>query len=407
MNFLDFLNLKKDEESSMPLNMTQSQPTATTPNAPQNAQDAERSKAVEAYLKQTYPERQKLQERAEKEPSKWNKALMGFSAGLAGRDQVQAVNSLSDDQRKAQADLEKLDAKELAAHEQIFKDKLKSRQEHQWGLEDLRRETEEDPASEESRMAQQLASTMMPGRDFSKMSASKLKELLPSLSKAFEVRSRNEDKQEARDFKREEAMLRRTEGKSDGQKVLDREFSKDFNEWQTRNKAGVEKNLDLLRQTKQTLEKRKNDMVGTSGRITGRLPDFLRSEESIRLREDVHRAVQATLRATLGAQFTEKEGERIMNASYNEKLSPAENIKKIDAAIKELENNVRVMDDRANYFEENGTLVGYRAPKSSEGSPKPKALKDKQVSKKMYSNSANKTRIIYTDGTEEILDGRH
>jgi hypothetical protein len=146
-----------------------------------------------------------------------------------------------------------------------------------------------------------------------------------------------------------------------GQRALDTSFALDFNDWETTGKSTVQKNLGLLNEAIATLEERQNDLIGTSGRFTGNLPDFARSEESVRLRDDVHRAAQATLRATLGPAFTEKEGERIMNASYNEKLSPAENIKKIRSTINELVQNANNMEQRARFFEENGTLSGYRS----------------------------------------------
>lgn len=152
----------------------------------------------------------------------------------------------------------------------------------------------------------------------------------------------------------------------EGEKTIDREFAKDFNEWETRGKGTYQKNIDRLKGARDTLVKNKDDLLGTSGRFEGRLPDIMRSEQSIALREDVQAAAQGALKATLGAQFTEKEGERIMNMAYNEKLSPDENIKKIDAAIKELENNASNMAGRAQKFSESGTLKGYKPPSVKE-----------------------------------------
>lgn len=149
------------------------------------------------------------------------------------------------------------------------------------------------------------------------------------------------------------------------QQHVDAAFAKDYNDWQTTGQSSVQKNLQLLTNAVDTLEKRKKDIVGTSGRVTGRLPDAFRSEESIRVRDDVHRAVQGALRATLGSQFTEREGERIMAASYNENLSPEANIKKIKGAIQELQHNVSNMDARSSYYEQHGTLTGWVSPKGT------------------------------------------
>jgi hypothetical protein len=148
---------------------------------------------------------------------------------------------------------------------------------------------------------------------------------------------------------------------SEGKKTLDREFAKTYEEWTGRGKPALEKNYNLLDQTIETLKQREKDFLGTSGRVTGRLPDWMRSDESIRLRDDVHRAVQSSLKATLGPQFTEREGDRIMKQSYNEKLSPSENIRKIESTIKELKQNELNNDSKARYFEDhNYSLDGWK-----------------------------------------------
>lgn len=193
--------------------------------------------------------------------------------------------------------------------------------------------------------------------------------------------------------------------KSKGFEVLDKDYVKEYNDWTSNGRPLVEKNFQLLDQSSNALAKHKNDLIGTSGRVTGRLPDLLRSEESIRIRDDVHAAAVAALKATLGAQFTEREGERIKEMSYNEKLSPAENLKKIEIAKAFINQLAKNNNAKANHFETERTLGGY---KSNTGAitglsgVKP----GKTVAKKQYSPSRNKTKIIYSDGTEEIVDGQ-
>ncbi len=150
----------------------------------------------------------------------------------------------------------------------------------------------------------------------------------------------------------------------EGIKSLDRTFAKDYDEWSSGGEAAVDKNITRLTDTRDYLEKHKDDLFGTSGRITGRLPDILRSEESIKARQDTQAAAQGALKATLGAQFTEREGERIMASAYNEKLSPQENINKINAAILELETAKRNKNQKSSYFENNKSLDGYKSQSS-------------------------------------------
>ncbi|MBF32020.1 MAG: hypothetical protein CL529_12715 [Aequorivita sp.] len=150
---------------------------------------------------------------------------------------------------------------------------------------------------------------------------------------------------------------------SKGEEANDKAFAKDYNEWGVRGRGTYDKNMSRL---KESLAKLKDEPPASlSGRFAGRMPDIMRSEESLVIEEDVRASAMGALRATLGAQFTEKEGERIMNASYNPRLEPEENIKKIEKAIKELETNRENIEARSAYFEEVGTLKGFKSEKSN------------------------------------------
>lgn len=151
------------------------------------------------------------------------------------------------------------------------------------------------------------------------------------------------------------------------------------------------------------------DNVMTSGRVVGRLPDFARTESSITARENIQSAIQETLRPTLGAQFTEKEGERIMNLQYNENLDEAENKKRATELKKFIEKKVKFSDDLYSYIEEKGSDKGFPYEKYGMKKSESGMLAQepgKQVARKQYSPSRNQTKIIYADGTEEIVDGK-
>lgn len=142
-----------------------------------------------------------------------------------------------------------------------------------------------------------------------------------------------------------------------GQLAADRDFGKEYNEWNQSGKAGVDKNLTRLHGALDQLEADKNKS-SLSGRFTGLLPNFLRSTESKTIQQDVQAAAQASLKQALGSQFTEKEGERIMNAAYDPSLPPEENIKKINNAIDEIESIKQSKDARSQQFQKQGTLFG-------------------------------------------------
>lgn len=151
--------------------------------------------------------------------------------------------------------------------------------------------------------------------------------------------------------------------KSAGEDQLDKEFAKDFNDWESSGKASLGKNMELLSGAKAKLADmvtKKKDPRGIAGRASGRLPDELKSEDAVKIRDDVRAAANGAMRAALGASFTEKEGLRIMDAAYNENLSPEENLKKIDRAIAEIVMKRDAMESRGKHFQTaGGTLRGY------------------------------------------------
>lgn len=148
---------------------------------------------------------------------------------------------------------------------------------------------------------------------------------------------------------------------------VDRDYAKDYNEWTGRGQATYQKNRGLLQRSLDTLKSLKDNSMA-SGRLAGTAPDWLRSDESIRLQSDIREAAQGALKGTLGPQFTEREGERIMNAAYNPKLPPSENAAKVQRALNEVDGNARLANSKAKHWEKRGTLDGYE----SEDITKPK-----------------------------------
>lgn len=231
----------------------------------------------------------------------------------------------------------------------------------------------EDPNSQYSKQFKSFVSPLLKNLGMNPdmvkgSSAKQIQEILPFAQKMFDAQENREMRKDLMRMKESERREKKEEEQTAGQKALDKVYVKDYNDWTTRDAPIAEKNLQRLEEARNLLEK-DNDY---SGRFEGRFPDFLRSEKSIRLRQDVQAAAQAALKATLGSQFTEKEGERIMNMAYDEKLSPKENIKKIDKAIQEIETNKKNQISKASHFEKHGTLSGYSNSEGLSGMQTPK-----------------------------------
>lgn len=111
-----------------------------------------------------------------------------------------------------------------------------------------------------------------------------------------------------------------------------------------------------------------------SGPIVGNLPKFLRDTffpEGTSLQDSAERIIQASLRQTLGAQFTEKEGARFLERAYNPRLSEAENARRLGVIIEELKTIQGNKDAALEYMKKNGTLEGFNAQSNVPAAPAP------------------------------------
>lgn len=149
-----------------------------------------------------------------------------------------------------------------------------------------------------------------------------------------------------------------------GRKSADMAFGKDYVDWTGGGIASAEKGLNSLRGARQQLMPKEGQVRDDiSGGLRGKFPDFIRSitnPEAVAVKDTIRGAVMNTLKATLGSQFTNAEGERIFNLAYNDQLPEAENIKKLDAVLGELETMYKAKQSQAEHFEQQGTLTGWQ-----------------------------------------------
>lgn len=189
------------------------------------------------------------------------------------------------------------------------------------------------------------------------------KDQLDDSRKREEAQARLAELQDKRIERKEAAANKLTVG----QEAADREIGKDYANMSANN-ASFEKNLQRLNDAEALIKKRQEDfsLIPTSGKIIGRIPDFLTPEENTFIRQEVQGAAQSSLKAALGSQFTEKEGERIMAAAYDEKLSPEANLKKIALAKKELLSSKAQKDAMLKEFEKSGSISKFKSGQSQQ-----------------------------------------
>lgn len=185
------------------------------------------------------------------------------------------------------------------------------------------------------------------------------------------------------------------------EKAVDTDFAKDYANWYAGGgKSSVQKNISQMQSAVNDLKNSKDMTGGLSMSIPGMSSDAVQKKlnpEMIIARDKIRGAIQNTLKETLGAQFTEAEGERIMNRAFDPQLTPAENARRAQVELDGLKSRAQAKEDAAKYYEKNRTLRGYKPATSDTG-----MSGDKQVVKTERNKKTGEARLTYADGSTEI-----
>lgn len=147
-----------------------------------------------------------------------------------------------------------------------------------------------------------------------------------------------------------------------GEKAVDKQFAKTYEDLIVQGGAAdVQKNLVALQDVKKQL----TDPTGPnlSGAGFALFPDVAQDvvfPKVAAARQNVEEVVQRNLRIILGAQFTNEEGKRLIARAYNVNQPEEENAKRLERLTNAMEAMLRAKMEAANYFEQHGTLKGYR-----------------------------------------------
>lgn len=146
-----------------------------------------------------------------------------------------------------------------------------------------------------------------------------------------------------------------------GEEAVDKNYADQYAKDATGGLADMDKNISQLEQVKATLESK--DGPNVTGTVVGNLPDVVGTvitPTAVDTREQIEEVIQRNLREVLGAQFTEKEGERLISRAFNPRLSEATNAKRVDRLLKAMKAARQARGEAADYFRENGTLKGFK-----------------------------------------------
>ena len=150
------------------------------------------------------------------------------------------------------------------------------------------------------------------------------------------------------------------------QEEMDKIFGKTIADYKLKGQAQVISNLQNLDEKIGILEgtilNEKGQKYNVSGPLIGALDDLALAAtfpDAAGFRSDIRDIVFQSLREKLGAQFTEKEGERLVNAAFNFYLEEEQNIGRLKRLYKTIEDAANAKNKSMKYYDENGTLKGY------------------------------------------------
>ncbi len=179
-------------------------------------------------------------------------------------------------------------------------------------------------------------------------------------------------------IKAQQAQAEIDNKRTEGQKAFDKDFAKDYNEWTSGGQKTALIEIEKLKSVKDKLKGGKIDL----GKSNAFVPDLLADSGRIAARADVESSVMSSLRQILGSAFTESEGKRVINATWNENDNAANNLTRLERLINKLENDVKAKNTKANYFESNkGSMSGYKSEPTEPQEPETKTIDGKTYRK--------------------------
>lgn len=294
---------------------------------------------------------------------------------------------------------------------------------------ELEKQFLDDPNSDASKIAQQAAARLLnkTPQDLEGMSLNQINAVLPMWKEAVSNEQNQElkemalafsaqQKEEGKDLKREqfEALKANREQLSEDRKArrdlqerqqLETKVQRHATEMQ---KAGLPELVSTYNELHDVFTSGK-DVKGL-GFLESHVPGALLSSEAVRNRTNLQQMANALLKSRSGAAVSDQEYRRFLLELQAGKFPTERSIK---AHLGKMGQDARTIigqleaglpqEALQEYKSHPGAVTATDVNDPEALSPKP----TKSIMKKEYSPSRNKTRITYSDGTQEILDGRN
>ena len=144
------------------------------------------------------------------------------------------------------------------------------------------------------------------------------------------------------------------------------------NEWLLKGGGSTEQtyieNLKGVRDVLTDAEKSGESISGVSQGVLSKYPTLQAyfNPEGAVAQDRIASVAQLSLKAILGGQFSEREGELLIQRAYNPLLSEAENIERLTQLINRIEKAESYKQSAAKYYEENNSIAGFKGQKYGE-----------------------------------------
>ena len=169
---------------------------------------------------------------------------------------------------------------------------------------------------------------------------------------------------------RADALAAKAAGEGDGigkltpaQKAVDTKFGKEYNDFVSAGgSSAIAKNLKMLDDAIKIIKDSPEGDV--SGKIVG-LADKTGTlsytyPKAAEAKDLIGGVAQSNLRAILGGQFAAKEGEQLLARAYNTAQPKKDNLNRLTALRDQIEKAAQDKIDASQYYEEKGTLKGFK-----------------------------------------------
>ena len=147
------------------------------------------------------------------------------------------------------------------------------------------------------------------------------------------------------------------------QKAVDTKFGKEYNDFVSAGgSSAIAKNLKMLDDAIKIIKDSPEGDV--SGKIVG-LSDKTGTlsythPKAAEAKDLIGGVAQSNLRAILGGQFAAKEGEQLLARAYNTAQPKKDNLNRLTALREQIEKAAQDKIDASQYYEEKGTLKGFK-----------------------------------------------